>query len=412
LESVKTKQQRQTELKNKEIIELTANHVANTYGRFPVAMVKGRGTKVWDADGREYLDFTAGLAVCNLGHCHPAVVEAIKTQASTLIHISNLYHIEPQSLLARAITENSFADKVFFCNSGAEANEAAIKLARKYFSVRNEQRFQIISMEKSFHGRTMAALAATGQKKFQAGFEPLLEKFQYVPFNDVGAVAKAVTPATAAVMVEPIQGEGGVNVPSESYLKELKALCVEKGILLIFDEVQVGMGRTGTLFAYENYGVTPDIMTLAKGLAGGVAIGAMCATDDVAAAFTPGTHASTFGGNPLATAAALAALNATKSEGVLANCVSSGAYLVEKLKELKKTFSFIKEIRGRGLIIGADLEEGIKGGDIVKEALAKGLLINCVGDKTLRFIPALIVTKHEIDEMIQKLKSVLEGVKR
>ena len=399
-------------MNNKEIIELTTAHVANTYGRFPVAIVKGKGTKVWDADGKEYLDFTAGLAVCNLGHCHPKVVEAIKAQASTLIHISNLYHIGPQSVLAKFITENSFADKVFFCNSGAEANEAAIKLARKYFSVKNEPRFQIISMEKSFHGRTMAALAATGQKKFQAGFEPLLEKFQYVPFNDVEAVRKAVTTNTAAVMVEPIQGEGGVNVPSESYLRELKALCAEKGILLIFDEVQVGMGRTGTLFAYENYGVTPDIMTLAKGLAGGVAIGAMCATDAVAAAFTPGTHASTFGGNPLATAAALAALKATKEEGVLENCKSSGEYLVEKLKGLKKTFPFIKEIRGKGLIIGADLDEGIKGGDIVKECLAKGLLINCVGDRTLRFIPALIVTKEEIDSMIATLKDVLEGVKK
>lgn len=399
-------------MNNKEIMELTAAHVANTYGRFPVAIVKGRGTKVWDADGKEYLDFTAGLAVCNLGHCHPKVVEAIKAQASTLIHISNLYHIGPQAELAKFLTENSFADKVFFCNSGAEANEAAIKLARKYFSVKNETRFQIISMEKSFHGRTMAALAATGQKKFQAGFEPLLEKFQYVPFNDIEAVRKAVTGATAAVMVEPIQGEGGVNVPTESYLKELKALCDELGILLIFDEVQVGMGRTGTLFAYENYGVTPDIMTLAKGLAGGVAIGAMCATDRVAAAFTPGTHASTFGGNPLATAAALAALKATKEEGVLGNCKSSGEYLFKKLTELKKTFPFIKEIRGKGLIIGADLEEGIKGGEIVKEALSKGLLINCVGDRTLRFIPALIVTKEEIDRMTATLREVLAGVKR
>ncbi len=399
-------------MNNKEIIELTTNHVANTYGRFPVAMVRGKGTKVWDADGREYLDFTSGLAVCNLGHCHPKVVEAIKAQAETLIHISNLYHIEPQSRLANFLTENSFADKVFFCNSGAEANEAAIKLARKYYSVKNESRFQIISMEKSFHGRTMAALAATGQKKFQTGFEPLLEKFQYVPFNDIEAVRKAVTPSTAAVMVEPIQGEGGVNVPSETYLKELKALCVEKGILLLFDEVQVGMGRTGTLFAYENYGVAPDIMTLAKGLAGGVAIGAMLATDTVAAAFTPGTHASTFGGNPLATAAGLAALKAIKEEGVLENCRRSGEYLFKKLNELKKTFPFIKEIRGKGLIIGADLEEGIKGGDIVKEALTKGLLINCVGDKTLRFIPALIVTKEEIDMMTETLREVLAGVKK
>ncbi|MBI5588490.1 MAG: aspartate aminotransferase family protein [Deltaproteobacteria bacterium] len=399
-------------MNNKEIIGLTANHVANTYGRFPVAMVKGKGTRVWDADGREYLDFTSGLAVCNLGHCHPKVVAAIKAQAETLIHISNLYHIGPQSELAKLLTENSFANKVFFCNSGAEANEASIKLARKYFSVKGESRFQIISMEKSFHGRTMATLAATGQKKFQAGFEPLLEKFHYVPFNDVEAVRKAVTGSTAAVMVEPIQGEGGVNVPSDSFLGELKALCKEAGILLIFDEVQVGMGRTGTLFAYENYGVVPDIMSLAKGLAGGVAIGAMLATDEVASAFTPGTHASTFGGNPLATAAGLAALKAIKEEGVLENCRKSGEYLVKKLNELKGVFPFIKEIRGKGLIIGAELDEGIKGGDIVKECLSRGLLINCVGDKTLRFIPALIVTKEDIDMMTVTLKEVLEGIRK
>ncbi len=393
---------------NREVIALTEKHVANTYGRFPIAIVRGLGRRVWDADNRSYLDFTSGLAVCNLGHCHPNVVAAIKAQAEKLIHISNLYHIETQSELARLLTENSFADKAFFCNSGAEANEAAIKLARKYFSNKGEGRFQVITMEKSFHGRTLAALAATGQKKFQAGFEPLLEKFTYVPFNDVPALKAAVNGQTAAVMIEPIQGEGGVNVPSDDYLKSVKEVCKKAGALLIYDEVQVGMGRTGALFAYENYNVAPDIMTLAKGLAGGVAIGAMLATDEVAAAFTPGSHASTFGGNPLATAAGIAATKTMLDEGVLDNCKKSGGYLFEKLLGLKAKHHFVKEVRGKGLIIGMELAEGIKGGDIVKECLNRGLLINCVGDKTLRFIPALTVTLEEIDEMLGTLEGVLE----
>lgn len=379
----------------------------NTYGRFPVAIVSGAGRRVCDADGREYLDFTSGLAVCNLGHCHPDVVEAIREQAGRLIHISNLYHIEPQARLAKLLTDNSFGDKVFFCNSGAEANEAAMKLVRKYFSVKGSSRFQIITMEKSFHGRTFGALAATGQKKFQEGFAPLLEKFTYVPFNDIKAVKAAINDLTAAVMVEPIQGEGGVNVPDEAYLKELRAVCDESGILLVFDEVQSGMGRTGKLFAHEHWGATPDIMSLAKGLANGVAIGAMLATDAVAKAFTPGAHASTFGGNPLATAAGLAALNVVINKGVLENCRQSGDYLVEKLNALKKEFPFITELRGRGLLIGMELEDGLKGGDIVADCLTRGLLLNCVGDKVLRFIPALTVTKGEIDEMLAILRPAL-----
>jgi len=395
---------------NKEVIRQTESHVANTYGRFPIALVRGEGRRVWDADGTEYLDFVSGLAVCNLGHCHPKVVAAIREQAGRLLHVSNLYHIEPQARLAGLLTANSFADKVFFCNSGAEANEAAIKLARKYFSSRGDGRMQIISMEMSFHGRTFATLAATGQKKVQAGYEPLLEKFTYVPFNDIEAMRRTISTNTAAVLVEPIQGEGGVNVPRPEYLKEVKAACKEAGALLIFDEVQVGVGRTGTLFAYENYGVTPDIMTLAKGLAGGVAIGAMCATDSVAAAFTPGAHASTFGGNPLATAAGIATIETILNDGVLDNCKMSGAYLFEKLEGLKKDFSFIKDVRGKGLIIGVELV-GVNGADVVKECMARRLLINCIGDKTLRFIPALTVTKAEIDEMLAILRPVLEGVR-
>ena len=392
-------------LTTQEIINLTGKYIANTYNRFPIALVKGKGCRVWDADGKEYLDFVAGLAVCNLGHCHPKVVKAIQEQAEKLIHISNLYHIEPQAQLAELLCKNSFADKAFFCNSGAEANEAAIKLTRKYFKGKGENRFQIITMEKSFHGRTMATLAATGQKKFQQGFEPLLEKFIYVPFNDINAVANAITSQTAAVMIEPIQGEGGVNIPSENYLKELKTLCRKKGLLLIFDEVQVGMGRTGKLFAYEHYGVTPDIMTLAKGLAGGVAIGTMLATDEVAKSFVPGTHASTFGGNPLATAAGIAAIKAVLEEGMLKNCQRVGKYLLEKLNKLKAEYPFIKEVRGKGLIVGMELT--IPGADIVKACMEKGLLINCTSDTILRFIPPLIATEKDVDEVMGILKKQL-----
>lgn len=402
-------------MSTREIINLTTKYIANTYNRFPIAITKGKGCKVWDADDKEYLDFVAGLAVCNLGHCHPKVVKAIQAQAERLIHVSNLYHIEPQAEFAELLCKHSFADKAFFCNSGAEANEAAIKLTRKYFKDKpvpagikqgGVNRFQIITMEKSFHGRTMATLAATGQKKFQAGFEPLLEKFIYVPFNNVEAVANAITPQTAAVMVEPIQGEGGVNIPSDNYLKELKMLCKKNGLLLIFDEVQVGMGRTGKLFAYEHYGVTPDIMTLAKGLAGGVPIGAMLATDEVAKSFVPGTHASTFGGNPLATAAGIAALKAVLEEGILDNCRKVGKYLIEKLTALKPEYPFIREVRGKGLIIGMELT--IPGAPIVKACMEKGLLINCTSDTILRFIPPLIATEKDVDEMIKILTSVLK----
>jgi len=390
---------------NKEIIALTTESVAGTYRRFPIALVRGEGTRVWDADGKEYLDFVAGIAVCNLGHCHPKVVGAIKEQAEKLIHVSNLYHIAPQAEFARLLCEHSFADKVFFANSGAEANEAAIKLARKYFHSRGEDRFQVISMERSFHGRTMAAMAATGQKKVQEGFEPLLEKFSYVPFNDLRALEAALSEKTAAVMAEPIQGERGVYPPSEGYLKGMKALCEEAGALLIFDEVQVGMGRTGTLFAYEQYDVTPDIMTLAKGLAGGVAMGAMLANDEVAAAFTPGSHASTFGGNPLASAAGMAAVKAIIDEGLLDNCRTVGAYLAKKLDDLKRSIPAISEIRGKGLIVGMDID--VPCGAIVTKCMEKGLLINCTGESTLRFIPPLTVTEADVDRMIALLEGVI-----
>lgn len=390
---------------NKEIIDLTGAHVLNTYKRFPVAMVRGRGTRVWDASGKGYLDFTSGIAVCNLGHCHPAVVEAIKEQAGKLIHISNLYHIEPQARLAKFLTESSFAEKVFFCNSGAEANEAAIKLARKFFSDKGQRRFKVLSMEKSFHGRSFATLSATGQEKVRKGFEPFLEKFTYIPFNDLEAVKKSIDSETAAVLVEPIQGEGGVNLPDPGYLAGLKEICEESGVLLIFDEVQVGVGRTGKLFAYEHYGTTPHIMTLAKALGGGMAIGAMLVAGDVQKAFGPGTHASTFGGNPLATAAAAATLRTIFDDGLLGNCESMGDYILGKLLSLKEKYGFIRTVRGKGLIIGMEVEAPV--GEIVGKCLDNGLLIVSAGENVLRFLPPLTVNSEEVDEMVKILDEVL-----
>lgn len=394
-------------MKTEELINLSKQYITNTYTRFPVVITKGEGCKVWDVEGKEYLDFVSGLAVCNLGHSHPEVVKAIREQAENLIHISNLYHSLPQIKLAELLCENSFADKVFFCNSGAEANEAAIKLARKHAVDKGyDNKFQIVTMKMSFHGRTLATLAATAQEKFHEGYEPLMEKFIYVPFNDIGAVEKAITPSTCAVMVEPIQGEGGVNLPDENYLKELKSLCNDNGALLIFDEVQSGIGRAGRLFAHENYNVTPDIMTLAKGLAGGVAIGAMLATDEVAESFTPGSHASTFGGNPLAAAAGLAAIKALLHSDILDNCSRVGGYLLEKLEALKQHYPFIKEIRGKGLMIGMELT--VPGADIVNDCLEEGLLINCTVNNVIRFLPPLIVSEEEVDEMLGTLRKALD----
>lgn len=393
-------------MNREEIIDLTDEHVMATYGRLPVAIVRGSGVRLWDSEGTEYLDFLSGVAVCNIGHCHPRVVEAIKRQAETLLHVSNHVYIEPQAELAKIITDNSFGDKVFFANSGAEVNEGAIKLARKYFDDRGEERFQVISMERSFHGRTMAAMAATGQGKVHKGFKPLLEKFTYVPLNDMEAVRRAASKHTAAILIEPIQGEGGVNLTSEGYLREIREFCDSEGILLIFDEVQVGMGRTGKLFAYEHFGVVPDIMTLAKGLGAGVAIGAMVATDEVSGAFGPGTHGSTFGGNPLSTAAALEAFKVILEEGVVENCVEMGAYLLTHLESLKKGYPFIGESRGLGLIIG--LEIGIDAREVVKRGLDHGLLLNATGEGVLRFIPPLTINKEEIDEGMERFKLVLD----
>ena len=393
----------------KRLLEESSRYLMNTYSRYPIILRKGRGTKVYSIDGKEYLDFVGGIAVNILGHCHPRVVVAVQKQAQRLLHVSNLYQIEPQIKLAKMLVENSFADKVFFCNSGAEANEGAIKLARKYAKERlGEERFEIITALNSFHGRTLASLTATGQERFHRGFEPLVPGFRHVPFNDLGALREAISEKTCAVMLEPIQGEGGVVVPSYEYLKGVRDLCDETGILLILDEVQTGIGRTGRLFAYEHFGMEPDIMTLAKGLGGGVPIGALLAREEVAAAFVPGSHASTFGGNPLATQAAIATIETVLEDGILLEeCRRLGRYFVRRLSDLKESFSsIIVDIRGVGLMVGMQLARDCV--PIVRACMEKGVLVNCTANNTLRFTPPLIVTEKEIDTVTDIVGDILE----
>ncbi len=387
-------------MSNQSLIERSQKVFINTYGRYPVAMVHGKGCRLTDADGREYLDFVSGIAVCSLGHCHPGVSEAICAQAQKLVHVSNLYHTEPQTKLAELLVANSFADRVFMCNSGAEANEAAIKLARKHGG---EGRYEIISLEGSFHGRTLATVAATGQAKFHKGFEPLPAGFNHAPFGDLAALEKMITPQTCAILCEPLQGEGGVRPLAGEYLAGIRALCDKHGLLLIFDEVQVGMGRTGTLFAYEQMGVTPDIMTLAKALGNGLPIGALLTTETIAASFAPGDHASTFGGNPIGCAAAMVVMETMLADGFLAEVKAKGDYLAERLRRLAGKYPrFATTVRGLGLIQGLVLtEEGVRhGGDLVMSLFRKGLLLNFAGNIALRCIPPLVVSRAEIDEMI------------
>lgn len=394
-------------MEKRKFFDLSSRYVMNTYNRFPLVLRKGRGMKVWSTDGKEYLDFVSGVAVNILGHCHPKVVIAIQKQAQRLLHISNYYYIEPQIKLAKLLVERSFADKVFFCNSGAEANEAAIKLARKYAKDNvHPKRFEIITANNSFHGRTLATLTATGQEKIRKGFEPLVPGFKHVPFNNLHALSKAITKDTCALLLEPIQGEGGVILPDQNYLKDVRELCNRYNILLILDEVQTGMGRTGKLFSHEHFGITPDIMTIAKGLGGGVPIGAMLATDRVASAFQPGSHASTFGGNPLVCAAAVATLETLLEDGfILDQCNRMSTYLMKKLYDLKDKFpSLVTEIRGKGLLIGMELTK--EGDPIVKACLEKGMLINCTAGNVLRFIPPLIVNQKDINQLIATLVDV------
>lgn len=392
-------------MNTQEWIERGDSCIASTYGRFPIVAAKGKGCWLWDVDGNKYLDFLAGVAVNNLGHCHPRIVAALQKQAETLIHCSNFYHIPNQIELAEALCRHSFGERVFFCNSGAEANEAAMKLVRKHSAEKNgNNRFTVITALASFHGRTIGTISATGQDAVRKGFTPVVPGFRYVPFGDIEAMRMAVTSEVCAVMLEPVQGEGGINVAPPGYLKTVRQMCDEHNLLLIFDEVQVGCGRTGKLFAYQHDDVAPDIMTLAKAMAGGAPIGAMVATEKAASAFTPGSHGSTFGGNPLVSAAALATMDVLLHEGVLENCVEMGNYLRQSLEQLSSKYTCCGEVRGRGLILGLQLD--IEGAPLVTAALKKGLLINCTAGKVLRFVPPLIVNKGEIDHAIEILDQV------
>ena len=393
------------------MFELADKHLMAFTKRQPVALVRGEGSRVWDSDGKMYLDFTGGISVTALGHSHPKVVGTLREQAATLLHVSNIFHIPQQAQLAQLLCEHSFADRVFFGNSGAEANETAIKLARKWAKEHGaSDRGDIISMRGGFHGRTLATVTATTQEKYHHGFEPLPGGFKYVAYNDLRALERAIDSHTAAVLVEPIQGEGGIIVPDEGYLPGLRKLCDEAGILLVLDEIQTGMGRTGKLWAYEHSGVAPDIMTLAKALANGVPIGATLATESVASAFTPGSHGSTFGGNPLATAVGVTVF-ATLIEDKLADrAARMGKVLGQALEALRAKYpKAVKEVRGRGLLMGLDLATPV--GDVVNACRERGLLVLTAGDNTLRLAPALIVDEKEIAEGCAIIDKALESIK-
>ncbi len=390
-------------------VALADKYLFPTYKRPPFVLARGEGCRVWDENGKEYLDFVGGIAVCALGHSSPIVTKALDEQSKTLVHVSNLYYTRPQVELAGLLVENSFADRVFFCNSGAEANEAAIKLARRYTREKlGPGKHTIICMQGSFHGRTMATLSATGQAKVQIGYDPLLEGFKFVAFNDLTALRNAVDDTVCAVMLEPIQGEGGIVVPHPGYLKGVREICREKGALLIFDEIQTGMGRTGRLFAYEHFGVSPDIMSLAKALGNGLPIGAMLSTEALSSAFGPGSHASTFGGTPLVSAVSKAVLSSLLNDGWLEHCRDMGNYFMARLEDLKKRHACIKEVRGLGLIIGVELDR--PGAPVLEACVQRGFLINCAQEKVLRFVPPLVVTKNEIDQLIEALDAALDGV--
>jgi len=385
-----------------EVFESYNTNIMPTYKKVPLVFVKGKGSKLWDIHSKVYLDFFPGWGVGNLGHCHPKVVSAVRDQLAKLIFIPNNYYHIPQAKLAKEIIYWTYPGKVFFCNSGAEANEGAIKLARKF----GKGRFEIITFENSFHGRTLATLTATGQSKYQAGFGPLPEGFKTVKFNDLEAVKKAITDKTIAIMLELVQGEGGINVATKEFVLGLKKICTDKDLLLIIDEVQTGIGRTAKLFAYQHYGIIPDIMTLAKSLGGGFPIGCMVVKEKIADTLGPGMHASTFGGGPVIARAALAVLKAIQEEKLLANAKKMSEYLFAKLNVLKDKYPLIKEVRGLGLMIGVELN--IEGKTIVDKCISSGLLINCTHDNVLRLMPALNITKQEIDKAIRILDEALK----
>jgi predicted acetylornithine/succinylornithine family transaminase len=389
----------------KEVFQNYAENVFPSYTRMPLILVKGKGSVVTDIDGKKYLDFFPGWGVSNVGHCHPKVMAAVRDQIGKMIHVPNNFFHANQAKLAKEIVRQSFPGLVFFCNSGAEANEAAIKFSRIYGG---GKRFEIITTAGSFHGRTTGAMAATGQARIQQGFEPLLPGFRTVPFNDIGAIRSAVTDKTVAVLLELVQGEGGINIATPEYVRELRELCTQKDILLIVDEVQSGMGRTGEMFAYQHYGITPDVMTLAKGLGGGLPIGAMIAKKGIAHIIKPGMHGSTFGGGPVVTKAGLGVFKAIQDDKMLKNSRVMGLYLMGRLVELMGQYDFIKEVRGLGLMIGVELT--IEGKRIYEDCLANGLIINCTQGKVLRIMPALNVTKKQVDKALFILNKALQKV--
>lgn len=394
-------------MNTKEIKELNDRHIINTYGARNIAVVRGEGVWLWDADGKKYLDFFSGIAVTNLGHCHPEVTEAICAQARTLVHVSNLYYIEPQVKLAEMLCRHSFADRWFFCNGGAEANEAAIKIARRYWYQKGQYKPGIISAVQSFHGRTLTTITATGQPKYQKGFAPLTPSISHVPFNDLAALQDAITPETGAILLEPIQGEGGIRMPEGDYLKQVRELCNERKILMILDEVQTGLGRTGKLFAHEHFDVKPDIMTLAKGLGNGVPIGAMGCTEEVSSGFGPGAHACTFGGNPLSSAAAVATFGVLTRPGFIQDAAGIGEYLFEQLRKLAGKYDSIVEVRGLGLMAGVEMKSAVA--PIVEKMIARGIICGPAGPDVLRFLPPLIIGKEHVDKAVNTLDEILGG---
>ena len=390
----------------KTLMEWSAKYHTPNYGRTPLVLVRGEGTRVWDSDNREYLDFTTGIAVTGLGHCHPVITGAIREAAATLLHVSNIFHNAPQVHLAKLLVEHSFADRVFFCNSGAEANEAALKVVRKYAKERlSTDRYEVIATNNSFHGRTLATVSATGQPKYHHGFEPLMPGFKHVPYNDLRAMERALDSHTAAILVEPIQGEGGVNIPDDGYLPGLRKLCDDSGALLIFDEVQTGVGRTGRLWAYQHWGVEPDVMTLAKALANGIPIGAMLCREDVATALTAGSHGSTFAGSAFVTSVALATLTTIIGDKLPERAEHRGRELMDGARELQKTLPVIKEVRGRGVLIGIELTK--PAAPVVDACREAGLLVLTAGEKVVRLAPPLIVESADCKRALEILGGAL-----
>jgi predicted acetylornithine/succinylornithine family transaminase len=393
-------------MNTKELMEWSAKYHTPNYGRTPLVLVRGEGTRVWDSDNREYLDFTTGIAVTGLGHCHPVVTGAIREAAATLLHVSNIFHNAPQVHLAKLLVENSFADRVFFCNSGAEANEAALKVVRKYAKERlATDRYEVIATHNSFHGRTLATVSATGQPKYHHGFEPLMPGFKHVAYNDLRAMERAMDSHTAAILVEPIQGEGGVNIPDDGYLAGLRKLCDESGALLIFDEVQTGVGRTGRLWGYQHSGVEPDVMTLAKALANGIPIGAMLCRDEVASALTAGSHGSTFAGSAFVTSVALATMTTVIGDKLPERAEQRGRELMDGLRDLQRRLPVIKEVRGKGLLIGVELSK--PAAPVMDACRDAGLLVLTAGEKVVRLAPPLIVESGDCQRAVKILGDAL-----